>query len=206
MEKFKKICKQAGGAFLCYFVICFFGAYESYYRNENLHFTAVLAAIVSLIIIIGAIVSLIKKNYDPNRYNTIMFISLSLALIVQIIVQGALFYKYRIFLIVGSYILFNLIGVFIVLFNNNIIFRKNETARFIIGEIGIVITGLVAILTCVGKAFSGRRGKYLFDAMEVSNNVNFFWLIILFLTCMFGMVGSIGLTSVIIKKKIGHVK
>ena len=88
----------------------------------------------------------------------------------------------------------------------SIIFRKNETARFIIGEIGIVITGLVAILICVGKAFSGRRGKYLFDAMEVSNNVNFFWLIILFLTCMFGMVGSIGLTSVIIKKKIGHVK
>ena len=73
MKKSKEILKQAGGGIFLYILPCLAGAYESYYRGANLNFTARVGVCVIFFIIIGAIVSFIKKSMTIENIMDIYF-------------------------------------------------------------------------------------------------------------------------------------
>lgn len=62
VKKGKAILKQTGAGIFVYSVLGLLGAYESYYRGADMGFTACIAVCVIAFIILGAIVSFIRKN------------------------------------------------------------------------------------------------------------------------------------------------
>lgn len=82
VKKGKAILKQTGAGIFVYSVLGLLGAYESYYRGADMGFTACIAVCVIAFIILGAIVSFIRKEYDYRKYNAhiCLFVSLGLDL------------------------------------------------------------------------------------------------------------------------------
>ncbi len=73
-----------------YSVLGLLGAFDSYYRGADMGFTACIAVCVIAFIILGAIVSFIRKEYDYRKYNAHICLVVSLGLTIQIMVQGNL--------------------------------------------------------------------------------------------------------------------
>ena len=62
VKKGKAILKQTGAGIFVYSVLGLLGAFDSYYRGADMGFTACIAVCVIAFIILGAIVSFIRKN------------------------------------------------------------------------------------------------------------------------------------------------
>lgn len=200
MKKSKEILKQAGGGFLAYIVPCLMGTYVGFYQNVDLSVTAQIAGCVILFIVIGAIVSLLKNEYDSRRYNGYVYLFSSLGLLLQIIIQGEIFDEKRIIVCVLSYIFSFIVGILILLLAKRKIVIKNKLLREI-GKTACVVCGfLILFIVRVGKMFTGRRGEILYKAMEADDTIKAVWFVILVITCIYGLVSSMNITSVAIKE------
>ena len=200
MKKSKEILKYSGAGFLAYIVPCLMGAYIGFYQGAHLRITAQIAGCVMLFIVIGAIVSLLKKEYDSRRYNGYVYLVSSIGLLLQIIIQGEIFDEKRIIVCVLSYIFSFIVGILILLLSKRKIVIKNKLLREIGKTVGVVCGFFILFMVRVGKMFTGRRGEILYKAMEADDTIKAVWFVILAIICIYGMVSSMNITSVAIKE------
>ena len=196
----KDILKQAGGIILLYIILCLGLAYESYYRNADLRITAKIAECVILFVTIGAVVSFIKKECDPRKYNGYMMLCASLGLILQIMLQGGILGEKRVMVCVIGYALAILTGILTDLLGNKKIVVKSKLIREV-GKMFLTIGGfLVVFLSRVVKMFSGRRGAVLVEMTGGDENsatvVNYIFLVMA-LVCAF--VSSLVITDLVVE-------
>lgn len=197
MKKSKEILKQAGGGIFLYILGCLMGAFLSYYQGADLRVTAQIAGCVILFIVIGAIVSILKKEYDPRKYNGYMMLFASLGLILQIMIQGGILGEKRVMVCVIGYALAMLIGILADLLGTKKIVVKSKLIREV-GKIFLTIGGfLVVFLSRVGKTFFGRRGAILVEMTGgEENSANVCWYCILAITLVYAFISSLIITDV----------
>ena len=197
MKKSKEILKQAGGGIFLYILPCLAGAYESYYRGANLNFTARVGGCVIFFIIIGAIVSFIKKEYDYRKYNGYIFLFISLGLMLQIMVQGDISSEKRVTICVVGYVLSILLGILVGLLATRKIVVKNTFIKSMLKIVGTVIAFVLTFLCVVGKRFFGRRGAILIEMTGgQEKSARGMWYCILVLTLVFSFISALAIVDV----------
>lgn len=201
MNNSKEILKNVKNCLLLYIIPYLMGVYVGYYQGVDLGLTVQLGCSVMLFIIILTMVSLVKKEYYACKFRGYIMLFISIALLLQVILQGNILGYKRVLFCVISYILFFFLGMFIVLFTNRKIFTKGNIFRKIISLLGKLCVFISIILIVVGKTFSGRRSVILFDALGIDNtSTKPIWVVIWFLACMYGLICSGNLTYHIVKE------
>lgn len=147
--------------------------------------------------VIGAIVSLIKKEYDPRKFHGYILLFASLGLILQIMLQGGILGEKRVLICVISYALAILVGILTDLLGTKKIVVKNKLVREV-GKMLLTMGGfLVVFLSRVVKRFSGRRGAVLVELTGGEKNsaavVNY---CILALALVYAFISSLVITDV----------
>lgn len=74
-------------------------------------FTACIAVCVIAFIILGAVVSFIRKEYDYRKYNAHICLFISLGLLIQIMVQGNLPPEKSTAICIISYVISIILGI-----------------------------------------------------------------------------------------------
>lgn len=146
VKKGKAILKQTGAGIFVYSVLGLLGAYESYYRGADMGFTACIAVCVIAFIILGAIVSFIRKEYDYRKYNAHICLFVSLGLTIQIMVQGNLPPEKSTAICIISYVVSIILGILGALLTTGKIVIKNKNVR---STLKIIETMSLFLLTCL---------------------------------------------------------
>ena len=126
VKRGKAILKQTGAGIFSYVLFCLGGAYESYYRGANMGFTACIAVCAIAFIILGAVVSFIRKEYDYRKYNAHICLFVSLGLTIQIMVQGNLPPEKSTAICIISYVISIILGIWGALLTTGKIVINNE--------------------------------------------------------------------------------
>ena len=174
VKKGKAILKQTGAGIFVYVLFCLGGAYESYYRGANMGFTACIAVCVIAFIILGAVVSFIRKEYDYRKYNAHICLFISLGLLIQIMVQGNLPPEKSTAICIISYVI-------------SIIFIETMS---------------LFLLTCLcvsGRRFFGRRGAVLFNALGKQKSSVFFWCCIMIVMMVAAFISAFVKVDIIVR-------
>ena len=129
VKRGKAILKQTGAGIFSYVLFCLGGAYESYYRGANMGFTACIAVCAIAFIILGAVVSFIRKEYDYRKYNAHICLFVSLGLTIQIMVQGNLPPEKSTAICIISYVISIILGIWGALLTTGKIVIKNKNIR-----------------------------------------------------------------------------
>ena len=190
VKKGKAILKQTGAGIFVYSVLGLLGAYDSYYRGADMGFTACIAVCVIAFIILGAIVSFIRKEYDYRKYNAHICLFVSLGLTIQIMVQGNLPPEKSTAICIISYVVSIITGKIVI---------KNKNIR---STLKIIETMSLFLLTClcvVGRRFFGRRGAVLFNALGKQKSSVFFWCCIMIVMMVAAFISAFVKVDIIVR-------
>ena len=162
-------------------------------------FTACIAVCVIAFIILGAIVSFIRKEYDYRKYNAHICLFVSLGLTIQIMVQGNLPPEKSTAICIISYVISIILGILGALLTTGKIVIKNKNVR---STLKIIETMSLFLLTClcvVGRRFFGRRGAVLFNALGKQKSSVFFWCCIMVATMLFAFMSAFVRVDIIVR-------
>ncbi len=190
MNKNKEILRYARKGIILYGIPCFFGAYTSSFQGADLYFTAKIAGVVMLFITVGTIVALVKKEYDCRKHIGYVYLLSSIGLLLQVVFQGSILGEKREISCIISYVIFFVIGIFILLFAMKEII-KDEFMEKLGKVVGFVIGLLFIFMIQMGKEYLRHGGETVSDEIMQAE-----WFIVLILSCIYGMISSINLTSV----------
>ncbi len=199
VKRGKAILKQTGAGIFSYVLFCLGGAYESYYRGANMGFTACIAVCVIAFIILGAVVSFIRKEYDYRKYNAHICLFISLGLLIQIMVQGNLPPEKSAAICIISYVISIILGIWGALLTTGKIVIKNKNVR---STLKIIETMSLFLLTClcvVGRRFFGRRGAVLFNALGKQKSSVFFWCCIMIVMMVAAFISAFVKVDIIVR-------
>lgn len=199
VKRGKAILKQTGAGIFVYSVLGLLGAFDSYYRGADMGFAACIAVCVIAFIILGAIVSFIRKEYDYRKYNAHICLVVSLGLTIQIMVQGNLPPEKSTAICIISYVISIILGILGALLTTGKIVIKNKNVR---STLKIIETMSLFLLTClcvVGRRFFGRRGAVLFNALGKQKSSVFFWCCIMIATMLFAFMSAFVRVDIIVR-------
>lgn len=197
MKNSKKIFMQAVSGLFLYSIPCLGGAYESHYRGANLSFTARIIAIVIIFVFVGAIISLLKKEYDPRKYNGYILLFVSLGLLLQIMVQGEISSNKRVEICIVGYIVAFLFGIIVGLFATKTIIVKNIFLKNILKIVATILSFITVAICATGRMFFGRRGEILVEMTGgQENSTRGLWYCFLGLTLVYAFISALAIIDV----------
>ena len=197
MKRSKEILKQIAGGIFLYCLPCLGGAYESYYRGADLSFTARIAGCVIFFVILGAIVSLVKKEYDYRKYNGYICLFISLGLMLQIMVQGNLYFEKRVVICIVSYVFSIILGIFVGLLSTRKVVVKNKFIKSMLKILGTIVVFLLTFLCVIGRSLLGRRGAILIELTGgQKNSATGLWFCILILMMAYAFISALAIVDV----------
>ncbi|WP_455719816.1 hypothetical protein [Agathobacter sp.] len=198
MKNFRKILKQVGQGIFTYSIPCLMGAYESYYRNADLFFTAQIAACVIFFVILSAIILGMKKEYDHRKHNGCIFLFISLGLMTQIALQGNLGIESRVLVCIVCYVTSITTGVIFCLLATKKLAIKNRIIKSIVNIVGLTVAFLLTFLCAIGRIFGGRRGTVLLKITGEQKNTAILWYCILLVTMIYAFVAALAMMDVVV--------
>jgi hypothetical protein len=202
MQKSKEIIKQLVRGCFVYAVIAAMGGSCDYDKTQSWLRTEKIMVVFLLLVIVGAIITALQKQYDIRKYNGYMLLIISFALLIQVSIQGdEIFTNHRILICGILYLIAIAIGIIIVLFKREIIVIKNQFIKSI-GTVALSIFGfLLMIILNAGKMFMGRRGVILMnDVLHFDPGEAMAWYLILFVALLLGMASALVIASIVTEK------
>ena len=202
MKKSKEILIW-GSTLLCiYFVAWLIFTLDIFSKGKDIENNLKMALGVVFLLLCGGVIAMVHKEYDYRKYAAYISGVISVALIIQIALQGEAMGEKRVFICFFSCILAGLLGILTTLIGTKKIEIKNRHIK----EIGIyffTLFGFGALfLASVMKNMLGTRGRVIMKMFGSQENATkgVEYISLIFPTILF-FIATMSITTVILDPK-----
>lgn len=202
MKKSKEILIW-GSTLLCiYFVAWLIFTLDIFSKGKDIENNLKMALGVVFLLLCGGVIAMVHKEYDYRKYAAYISGVISVALIIQIALQGEAMGEKRVFICFFSCILSGLLGILTTLIGTKKIEIKNRHIK----EIGIYFLTLFGFgalfLASVMKNMLGTRGRVIMKMFGSQENATkgVEYISLIFPTILF-FIATMSITTVILDPK-----